>query len=232
MDKVKKNDFVEIEFTGYANNEIFDTTDSKEAAKLTNNQNIKDIKPITISVGNSMLLKGFDESLEDKEIGKEYEIILTNEKAFGKRYSDLIKTVPIKIFREKNTNPYPGMTIQMDTSIAKVLSVSGGRVIVDFNNPLAGKEIKYKFRIIKKVDNDEEKINAMQDFFLRQRFKFRLEGKKVIFEDKKIKYIIDLFSEKLKEISGFDFVVEEKEETKSKDKDDNKDKEKKENKEQ
>ena len=218
MDKVKKNDFVEIEFTGYANNKIFDTTNPKEAAKITNNQNLKDIKPVVVSVGNGMLLKGFDESLDEKEIEKEYEITLTPEKAFGKRYSDLIKTVPIKIFREKNTMPYPGMTIQLDNSIAKVLSVSGGRVIVDFNNPLAGKEIKYKFKIIKKIENDEERINAMQDFFFRQRFKFKIEEKKVIFEDKKIKYIVDLFNEKLKTISGFDFVVEEKEDKEEKNK--------------
>ena len=114
--------------------------------------------------------------------------------------------------------PYPGMTIQLDNSIAKVLSVSGGRVIVDFNNPLAGKEIKYKFKIIKKIENDEERINAMQDFFFRQRFKFKIEEKKVIFEDKKIKYIVDLFNEKLKTISGFDFVVEEKEDKEEKNK--------------
>ncbi len=32
--KTKKNDFIEIEFTGRANGEIFDTTIKKEAEKI------------------------------------------------------------------------------------------------------------------------------------------------------------------------------------------------------
>ena len=32
--KIKKNDFIEIEFTGKANNEIFDTTNKKEAEQM------------------------------------------------------------------------------------------------------------------------------------------------------------------------------------------------------
>ena len=39
------------------------------------------------------------------------------------------------------------MAIQLDNTIARVLSVSGGRVTMDFNNPLAGKEIDYKYKI-------------------------------------------------------------------------------------
>jgi len=216
MEKIKKNDFIEIEFTGKANDEIFDTTNKKEAEQMNSEIDIKNIKPIIISVGNQMLLKGFDDELEGKEINKKYSIHILPEKAFGKRDPSMIKTIPMRIFREKNMNPVPGMVLQLDNYVAKVLSVSGGRVIVDFNNPLAGKEIEYDFKIIKKIDNINDKINSLQDFFFKQRFEFNIDekNKKVIFKEEKIKPLVKMFNQKFKDMIGFDFEVGEKQEEK------------------
>jgi len=205
--QVNKNDFIEIEFTGKANNEIFDTTNKEEAKKIGIES---DVKPIIVSAGNEMLLKGLDENLDGKEIGKQYLVKISPEKGFGPRNPSLIKTIPMKVFREKNMNPVPGLTLQMDNYLAKILSVSGGRVIVDFNNPLAGKEIEYEFKILRKVEDAKEKINALQDFFFRKKFEFAIneKDKKVVFKEEKIKPFIDIFKNKFKEITGFDFEVE------------------------
>jgi len=208
--KVKKNDFIEIEFTGTSNNQIFDTTNPKEAEQM--GVDPKNTKPLIISVGNEMMLKGFDDSLEGKELNKEYSINLTPEKAFGKRDPQLIKTIPIKVFHEKNINPMPGMPLQLDNAIVKVISVSGGRVMVDFNNPLAGKDVEYTFKINKKISDDKEKINALQDYFFKQKFEFEIKDKKVIFKDDKIKPLIEMMNERFKQMTGFDFEVEDKKE--------------------
>jgi hypothetical protein len=84
--------------------------------------------------------------------------------------------------------------------------------MADFNNPLAGKEVDYDFKINKIIKNNKEKINALQDFFFRQRFEFDIDEnkKKIIFKEDKIKPIIDVFKDKFKTMTGFDFVVEEK----------------------
>jgi len=232
MDTIQKNDFIEIEFTGKSNNEIFDTTNPEEAKSIGLDV---DVKPVIASVGNEMLLKGLDEALEGKETGKKYSVHITPDKAFGSRNASLIKTIPIKIFREKNMNPAPGMVFQLDQHLVRILSVSGGRVIADFNNPLAGKEIEYDFKILRKVNDDKDKINAIQDFFFRQRFEFNIDekNKKVIFKDFKIKPIIDVFKDKFKTLSGFDIEVaeekpKEKKEESKKEKAEEKSKEKKE----
>jgi FKBP-type peptidyl-prolyl cis-trans isomerase 2 len=213
METIQKNDFIEIEFTGRANNEIFDTTNKEEARQMGLEI---EVKPMIISVGNQMLLKGLDDSLEGKEIGKKYSIHLNQEQAFGKRHSELVKTIPLRVFREQNINPYQGMTLQLDNNLAKVLSVSGGRIIVDFNNPLAGKEIDYNFKIIKKINDNKEKVNALQDFFLRARFDFDIDetNKKVIFKKQEIRPFIEMFRQKFREITGLDFEVEEAKEIK------------------
>jgi len=204
---VKKNDFIEVEFTGRANGDLFDTTDKKEAEEMGLQA---EVKPVIVSVGNGMLLEGFDKALIDKEIDKKYSIHLEPKDAFGIRNPSLIKTIPMRVFREKDMNPMPGMTLQLDNQVAKVISVSGGRVMVDFNNQLAGKEIDYEFKILKKVDDDIEKVNALQDFFFRQRFEFKIDEGKVLFKDNKIKPLIEMMKEKLKELSGLDFGFEEK----------------------
>jgi len=199
---LNKNDFIEIEFTGTSNGEIFDTTSKEEAKSIGLDANVK---PLIISIGNNMLLKGLDENLIGKEIGKEYFLNLTPEKAFGKRDPKLIRTLPMKIFKEKNLNPHPGMSFQLDNYIVKILSVSGGRVIADFNNPLAGKNINYKFKIKRKVEDNKEKINSLMDFFFKQKFDFEIKGNKVIFKDDKIKPLIEMMKPKFKEMTNFDF---------------------------
>ena len=211
MTTIKKNDFIELEFTGKANNEIFDTTNKEEAKQMGLDA---DVKPVVISVGNHMVLKGFDDALEGKEIGKKYTITLKPEQAFGKRNPSMVKIIPMRIFKEKNIYPVPGMTLHLDQYVVRVLSVSGGRVNVDFNNPLAGKEITYEFTPTKIINDNKERIDALQDFFFRQRFEFEIKDKKVIFKEEKIKPFIEMFKDKFKEMTGLEFEVEEKKESK------------------
>ena len=208
---IQKNDFVEIEFTGKANGQIFDTTNKEEAKKIGIEA---DVNPLVVSAGNQMVLKGLDEELMGKEIGKKYSIHLTSDKAFGKRDPQLIKIIPMRVFREKNINPEPGMAFQLDNYLVRILSVSGGRVTADFNNPLAGKEIDYEFTIKRKVENSDEKINSLQDYFFKKRFDFKIDvnGKKVVFKNQEIKPLIQMMAGKFREMTGFDFEVEDKKE--------------------
>ena len=216
-EKIKKNDFIEIEFTGSFDGRVFDTTKPEKAKEM--GVDSKNIKPMIVSVGNEMLLKGLDEDLIEKEIGKPYEIHLLPEKAFGSRNPKMIRTYPLKSFRDNNINPYPGAVLQLDNMIAKVISVSGGRVMIDFNNPMAGKEVDYSYKIIRKIDDDKEKINALQDFFFKQRFEFDVNGGKIIFKDEKIKPVIDIFSERFKDMTGLEFECKKEERKKIKEED-------------
>lgn len=218
-EKTKKNDFIEIEFVGKIadTSEVFDTNIKEEAEKI----NLKiEVKPLAVCIGKEMVVKGFDKELENKEIGKKYTALLAPEEAFGVRNKDFVKIIPMRVFREKNINPYPGAMLNLDGMLAKILTVSGGRVITDFNNPLAGKEIEYEFTIKREVTKEAEKINALQDFFFRKRFEFKIEEKKIIF-NKEAEPFLTIFIEKFKEILGKEIEVEkekkkeEKEEEKS-----------------
>jgi hypothetical protein len=77
----------------------------------------------------------------------------------------LIKIVPETEFRKHGTKPYPGMFITADNLRGRVLSVSSGRVKVDFNHPLAGKTLVYNVEVKEKVENIEDKIKAISQFY-------------------------------------------------------------------
>ena len=159
----KKNDFIEIDFTASIKetNHIFETT-SEEVAKKNNFYNPKQkYKPRIICLGSNQLLPGLEKQLENKEIGKEYEIELSPENAFGKKNPKLLQLVSMSSFKRQKINPYPRMQVNIDNLIGVVRTVSGGRVIVDFNHPLSGKNIIYKIKILRLVNNVKEKISSI-----------------------------------------------------------------------
>ncbi|MEK6883990.1 MAG: FKBP-type peptidyl-prolyl cis-trans isomerase, partial [Nanoarchaeota archaeon] len=97
--QVNKKDFIEIEFTGRTKEgEIFDSNIEKDLKKAELNI---PVRPLVICVGERMFLESVDDFLIGKEIGKEYEITLTPEKAFGIRDSKLVKMIPIKAFLDQ-----------------------------------------------------------------------------------------------------------------------------------
>jgi FKBP-type peptidyl-prolyl cis-trans isomerase 2 len=201
---LKKGDFIEIEFTGKIKEEgeIFDTNIEADAKKA----NLKiDCKPFAMSIGHLMLPKGLDADLEGKEVGKSYSLELQPEDAFGKRNPQMIRMIPSKVFHQQDINPQRGMQLSLDGQLVRVLSSSGGRVLVDFNNPLAGKEVEYKYKILKKIEGHKDKINALQDFLFRKRFDFEVKDKKVIFSvEKEVEPMIKMFAPKFIEISGLE----------------------------
>ena len=67
----------------------------------------------------------------------------------------------LNLFKEKKINPYPGMQLNLDGQVATVRSVTGGRVIVDFNPMLAGKEIHYWIKPLKIIKDTVEKAKAV-----------------------------------------------------------------------
>jgi len=215
-----KKDFIELEFIGKnaQTGEVFDTNILEEAKKI--NPKIIEVKPLVVCIGEGFVVKGLDDFLEGKEIGKKYNLKLDAEQAFGKRNPQMVRLIPLKVFMAQKIYPQPGMTLALDNSLVKVVSVSGGRVMVDFNNPLAGKDIEYDFSIKSIVSNNKEKIEAFLKFLLGQSFEFDIdeEKKKVIFKDVRLTPIIQALAPKFKEVLGFDVeIFAKKEEKKAED---------------
>ncbi|HLD37947.1 MAG TPA: hypothetical protein VJA20_00725 [Candidatus Nanoarchaeia archaeon] len=214
---LQKKDFIEMEFTGRIKDtgDIFDSNVKEELDKLHvsqghSNDHVHETKPLIYCLGEGMFLEGVDNFLIGKEIGK-YVIGLSSENAFGKRRRESVKMIPIKVFFQHKINPVQGAMLNFDGKMGKVLSVSGGRVLVDFNHPLAGKDVIYEVNIKKIIQNIDEKIKAFNSFIFKQDFKFSVDNKKVIYElqesDKQLKIFVGIFKEKFKEIFGMELEI-------------------------
>lgn len=160
---MKKGDVIRIEYIGrLESGEIFDLTYEEIAKK----ENIFSPKAkygaVPVVVGAGFMLPGLDRELEKMSPGEEKEIIVEPRDAFGERKDGMVNILSLKAFKEE---PKPGSVVNFGNAIGRIQSVSGGRVRVDFNHPLAGKRLKYKVKIGKKIEGEKEKITAAMEFF-------------------------------------------------------------------
>ncbi len=206
---IKANDFLIINFSAKlkSTGEVFDSTFPDEAKKL----GIENPKPVKVIVGQEMIVKGLDESFLGREEGEEYTIEVPPEKAFGKRDPSLVKLIPMKEFKKQGITPYPGMQLRIDNIPARVITVSSGRVVIDFNFPLAGKDIIYKVKIEKVIKDPKEKIDTLLEMFNIQAEKEYKDKSVIIRLEKDLpESLKNEISKKIQEFTGYEAKFEVK----------------------
>ncbi|WP_409200584.1 peptidylprolyl isomerase [Methanobrevibacter sp. DSM 116169] len=160
---IKDKDFIKLEFTGKVadTDDIFDTTIEEVAKDADIFNDKKTYGPIPIVIGGGHLLPALDEAIIGLKVGDEKTIEIESKDAYGERDSKLIQLIPMKEFKKQGMTPVPGMVITADNQNGKVLTVNGGRVKVDFNHELAGKDVVYDIKITDAIEDDEEKIKSL-----------------------------------------------------------------------
>lgn len=159
---VENGDLVKIEYTAYTKSgNIIDTTDAEKAKKAGLFDQKKRYGAVVMRAGGGDVLKGVDEGIIGMKEGDFKELELAPEKAFGQRNEDLVRIIPIRQFREANINPVPGQIINIDDTPATIRAVNSGRVVVDFNHPLAGVPLKYEVKVLKDAKTLNEKASLL-----------------------------------------------------------------------
>ncbi len=166
MAKIKKGDFIELDYTGkFTNDQVFDTS-VKEIGEQNKLQK-PSYEPLIVCVGEGQVIKGLDKNLEGSETEKNYTFEIETEEAYGTKDPKLVRVVSKSLFTKQKMNPYPGMQINAENMMGIVRSVSGGRVSVDFNHPFAGKDLIFDVKIKKILDDPKEKVQSLLKMFLR-----------------------------------------------------------------
>jgi FKBP-type peptidyl-prolyl cis-trans isomerase 2 len=205
---IKEHDFVEVDYTGkLVEGTIFDTTLSDIARKNNLHSEKAVYQPAAICVGEGHLLQGLDKHLVGKEVGRNYTVTLQPEEAFGKRDIHLMKIVPMSTFKEHKVPPQPGLQINVDGEVGTITRVSGGRVIVNFNHPLAGKEVCYDFIVRRRIDDKREQVLT----YLATTMRIAKSNLNVVVKDEKAEMelpfvlpppVVEMLSKKLVELTG------------------------------
>ena len=110
---------------------------------------------------NSLLFNQVTKELEGKCIGDEVEILLKAEDAFGKKADELLFTDDINNVPPEYRFIGASVTMQNDTGGTKdfiVSSIEDGKLTIDGNHPLAGKDIIFYVEILSIRDATADEI--------------------------------------------------------------------------
>jgi peptidylprolyl isomerase len=181
---LQKGDFILINYIAKVKetNEIFDTTLEETAKKEHLHKEGEIHEPKLVVIGEGWVLKALDESLTTMKLNKAQSVEIPPDKAFGPRDPEKVKRVPLKQLLAKDVhNPTVGMRIDYNGKMATIRTIGAGRVLIDFNPPLAGKTLIYEVTVDKKLETNEQKISALIHRRIpvveAEKFKFTLKGK-------------------------------------------------------
>ena len=160
---IKAGDIVLADFDAWIQetNELFDTT-SEALAKEHDMFNEKfTYGPQPLIIGKGRLFPGLDESMLKAQVGKEYELVIPPDKAAGPRDPKLVELHPLREFLKQEIEPRVGLEVTVKNKPAIITAVTAGRVRLDFNNRLAGRTLKYKYKIVEKPTKPAEVVKLL-----------------------------------------------------------------------
>lgn len=181
--KISKGDIVRVAYKAYIADidRLYDTTD-EAAAKDAGLYNEKyTYAPMPYIVGSGKLFKALDEAIAKAAVGKEVTVEIPAAEGAGPRDPKLVETYPVREFYKQQINPYPGLEVQLGNKKGTVMTAGAGRVKVDFNNPLAGKDLKYVFTVTEVVTDEQAKAKSIVEmsFGTSDGFSFEISADKV-----------------------------------------------------
>lgn len=126
--------------------------------------------PRTLLFGTGRLMKHFENKLLGLKSGDTFEFTLSPEESFGKHREDLVLEIPKSAFTHKGKlepelleigKIIPMMDSDGNPFDGKVLSVDENKVKMDFNHPLAGKQLFSKGEVLNVREATEEELNPV-----------------------------------------------------------------------
>jgi peptidylprolyl isomerase len=160
---LQKGDFVLLDYVAKVKEtgEVFDTTIEETAKKERLYKDGEVYGPKLVVIGEAWVLKALDESLVAMEIGKATSVEIRPDKAFGDRDAEKVKRVSLRHLTAKGVTPSLGMRVEYDGKMATVRAMGAGRVLLDFNPPLAGKTLVYEVTVQRKLEAVKDKVEAL-----------------------------------------------------------------------
>ena len=109
-------------------------------------------EPITFEVGAGQMIPGFEKNIMGMSVGEEKEFKLTPDDAYGDHNPEAIQEVSKEIF-PNNFSFQIGQIIQGEQEdgnplVAKIVSEQNETVTLDFNHPMAGKELTFNIEVV------------------------------------------------------------------------------------
>ena len=137
MSKVKQGKFVQVHYTGtLKDGSVFDSSDGRT--------------PLEFQVGGGQVISGFDKAVMDMKVNEEKTFTLTSEQAYGPPRDDLQREFPVTMLGEEQVQEGQDLWFNSPRGpvSGKVLAVEAETFTVDFNHPLAGKDLSFHIKLV------------------------------------------------------------------------------------
>jgi FKBP-type peptidyl-prolyl cis-trans isomerase 2 len=108
-----------------------------------------DEEPFTAVIGGGELVKGLENELIGMKEGEEKKFKVSPEDGYGHENTELIQTLDAKLFEGTEITPEVGHVLQTPHGNCYVMEVTEGAVKINYNHPLAGRELYYDIKIEK-----------------------------------------------------------------------------------
>jgi len=183
-----EGDFLLIEYTVTTKEDgkVVDTTSEEEAKKAGIYSPDEEYGAKLVILGEGTLLKPVEEALKRADVSQEVVVEVPPEQAFGPRDPNKVRVVPLRELLRRNITPRINEVVEIDGQKAIVRAITGGRVLLDFNHPLAGKTLVFRVRIVKKIEDLSEKLKELLHRWAtslkREDIGVKIEGSKVTIE--------------------------------------------------
>ncbi|MCH8905885.1 MAG: FKBP-type peptidyl-prolyl cis-trans isomerase, partial [Candidatus Heimdallarchaeota archaeon] len=144
---IDNGSMITIDYTAKIDNEIegtvFDTTIEEVAQTEAIFNPEKFYEPMLVVVGQGWIPVGLENAITASSVGEKFIVNVPCAEAYGPKDPSKIKLVARREFQKKNINPSIGDRITIGNQTGTVISVGSGRVRMDYNHVLAGKDSEY-----------------------------------------------------------------------------------------
>lgn len=133
----KTGDTVKVHYKGTLDDgTVFDSSEGRE--------------PIEFKVGAGQVIAGFEDAVQDLEVGQSKTVTISAENAYGEHHEEGVLKMPLDRFPEK---PEIGYMVELSAPDgsrrpATITAVDDESVTLDLNHPLAGKALTFKIELV------------------------------------------------------------------------------------
>lgn len=138
--KIEQDTVASVHYTGtFLDGEEFDSSEGKE--------------PLAFLVGHNQMIPGFEREMMGAEAGDKREFTLTPDQAYGERDESRVQKATKAEFGEMadslevGAGPFGAQT-EMGMIPFWIGGIEGDDVIIDFNNPMAGKTLQFAVEVM------------------------------------------------------------------------------------
>jgi peptidylprolyl isomerase len=149
MSQVKKGQFVQVHYTGrLEDGTIFDSSEGQQ--------------PLEFQAGSGEVIPGIDNAVIGMAVNEEKRILISADDAYGQRREDLTREFPISMLGGEMVTP--GQSLWFNTPRGpiqgKVLDLDEEHFTVDFNHPLAGKNLEFDLKVVGISDQPTQRTSC------------------------------------------------------------------------